>query len=563
MNQHMHERRLARPRVESPIRPFRFGSSRAPSLTLGIALSSVAAAQATLFTYTGTQPAGAAGAAVALWTDLDGDGRLEWVVGAPREDTTAVDAGRVHVLSGATGLTYTTLDGSVANGMLGNALANVGDLDGDGIDELAVGAPGERTVRVHSGATQAVLWAHTEASRATFGAALGAAGDVDGDGTLDVVVGAPTHGSLVVLSGLGGGVVFASQVPGLFRFGSSVAAAGDIDGDGFADVLGGAPNTFGGTYNEGAAAILRGPAGAVAHVHRPSGVQARGMEFGYSVAPAGDVDGDGLDDYAVGARYYGGLHFVDYNFVAVYSGVTHTELRRVLGGYDEWFGESLATAGDIDHDGHPELVIGNPIGGEVVVWSPRRGVVVHRFEGQDFQFPGASVAGGEDVDGDGFLDLVQGTPYDDAFGGFLPGRATLFTMGCVPDAAYSYCVVTPNSASATGARIAKLGSTSLSGNGMRLYAYGCPTDTFALFFYGTEAALAPSGFGTVCVGGTVLRLYPASPTGPGGVPSHDFGLATLGVVAGDTRYFQCWVRDNQGGVPGYTFSDGLRMTFCP
>jgi hypothetical protein len=563
MNQLTHAGRDRRPRVQGAIHSLRFGSVDMPSLVLAIGLASVATAQGTLFTYTGTQPAGGAGAAVALWTDLDGDGRLEWVVGAPREDTTVVDAGRVHVLSGATGLTYTTIDGNVANGQVGDALANVGDLDGDGIDELAVGAPGERTVRVHSGATQAVLWTHTEASRSSFGAAVNAAGDVNGDGTLDVIVGAPLHGSVVVLSGVGGGVVFASQDPTLFRYGFSVASAGDIDGDGYGDVLAGAPNTFGGTYNEGAVAVLRGPAGAVAHVHRPSGSQDRGMEFGYSVAPAGDVDGDGLDDYAVGARYYGGLHFVDYNFVAVYSGLTHVELDRILGGYDHWFGESLASVGDIDQDGHAELAIGDPIGQEIVVWSPRRDVVVQRFTGVGFELAGASVAGGEDVDGDGFLDIVQGTHYLNSFGAIGPGRAAVFTVGCVVDAAYSYCVTTPNSASAVGARIAKLGSTSLSGSGMRLYATDCPTNTFALFFYGTQTALAPSGFGTVCVGGTVLRLYPASPTGPAGVPSHDFALSVLGVVAGDTRFFQCWVRDNQGGVVGHTFSDGLRVTFCP
>lgn len=563
MNQRKQDRRAPRPRVENPTRTLSFRSARAPSLMLGIALPSVAAAQATLFTYSGTQPAGAAGAAVALWTDLDGDGRIEWVVGAPREDTTAIDAGRAHVLSGATGLPLTTFDGSITNGWLGDALANVGDLDGDGLDELAVGASGERVVRVHSGATQNVLWSRTEASRARFGAAIGAAGDVNGDGTLDVVVGAPHNDSVLVLSGVDGSVIFVSEMPALGQFGFSVAAAGDIDGDGFADVLAGAPFTFNAVYNEGAVAVLRGPTGAVAHIHRPSNVQDRGMEFGYSVAPAGDVDGDGLDDYAVGARFYGALHFIDYNFVAVYSGVTHMELRRTLGGYDEWFGESLATAGDIDHDGHPELVIGNPIGEEVVVWSPRRDVVVHRFTGQDFQFPGISVAGGKDVDGDGFLDLVQGTPFDGTFGGYQPGRATLFTVGCVPEAAYSYCVVTPNSASTTGARIGKQGSTSLSGGGLRLYATDCPTGTFALFFHGTEPTVAQSGFGTVCVGGALRRHYPASPTGAGGTPSRELDLVTLGVAVGDTRFFQCWVRDNQGGVVGHTFSDGLRVTFCP
>lgn len=529
-------------------------------LPLGVAVAGVSA-QTTLQTFDETQPEATAGLAVALWEDVNGDGQAEWAVGIPGKDGAVPDGGEVVVLSGATGAQVLSWVGAGPADRLGSALANVGDLDGDGRDELAMGAEGAREVQVLSGANAAVLWTRHEPSRSLFGCSVAPAGDVDGDGTPDVIVGARGAHTAMVLSGLDGSVIFVDTRPTSWSHGWSVASAGDIDGDGFGDVVVGSPAAQNGFYNEGRVHVLRGPSGALAHVHAPADVNDRGQEFGFSVAPAGDVDGDGLDDYAVGARYYGALHYIADNFVSVYSGVTHLPIATIAGHPDTWFGYSMANVGDVDLDGHGDLAIGNPLRSEVVVWSPRRDVVIGTFT-EASHASGASVAGGGDVNGDGFPDIVQGA-YHLAFGAPGPGHAAVFTFGCPPDAAYPYCDTSPNAASAVGARIGKLGSTSLTGPGLRLYATDCPPNNFALFFHGASEGHQPLGNGVLCVGGNLVRLNPPSPTAATGTPTHQLDPASLGVAAGTTRFFQCWLRDPAPGGAGYNFSDGLRVTFCP
>lgn len=127
----------------------------------------------------------------------------------------------------------------------------------------------------------------------------------------------------------------------------------------------------------------------------------------------------------------------------------------------------------------------------------------------------------------------------------------------------SYCVTSPNTASASGARIGALGSGSVAANALRLYALDTATSTFALFFYGDGTSLLPSGNGVVCVGGHLFRL-PAVATGVNGTPSWSLDLtsppAPAGLVTpGSTWHFQCWFRDGNA----WNYSDALRVAFCP
>jgi hypothetical protein len=135
------------------------------------------------------------GAAVASMPDLDGDGVRELVVSshAAQNGSSAIGAGAVDVISGATGATLHSIPGSVSGSSFGISVAGLGDFDGDGAPDFAVGASAELgVVRVYSGATGAQIALEIgEAGQSLFGKVLHSPGDVNGDGLADLTVIAP------------------------------------------------------------------------------------------------------------------------------------------------------------------------------------------------------------------------------------------------------------------------------------------------------------------------------------------------------------------------------------
>ncbi len=253
------------------------------------------------------------GAAVAGVGDLDGDAYDDIAIGIPRFDENGVNAGRVIVLSGATGGLLFFVDGDSAEDRLGFSVAGVGDVDGDLVPDLAVGAPGDDdhglqagSVRVFSGATSAILYTfHGDGAGDQLGFSVGAAGDANGDGRADVVAGADedsTNGSKAglarVFSGLDGSVLHTLLGDAANdRFGRSVAGVGDVDGDGLDDFVVGALRDDDGGLDAGSVRIYSGANGSL--LARFDG--AAGDEIGQAVAGPGDVNGDGLPEVMYGA----------------------------------------------------------------------------------------------------------------------------------------------------------------------------------------------------------------------------------------------------------------------
>ncbi|TAK32770.1 MAG: hypothetical protein EPO40_01710 [Myxococcaceae bacterium] len=328
---------------------------------------------------------GAFGAALASAGDLNGDGYGELVVGAPRAtpgEVAGVGTASVYFggPGGFTGLPF-VLQGVTVGEHVGASVAGIGDLDGDGYGDLAVGATsdldgsfGRGRVDVFRGGATGVGAApsYTRTGTTTsafFGSEVASAGDVNGDGFADLFVGAPL-GSVAGRDRVGTASVYLGGAAGLAasparvwagdsldsRFGSALAGAGDVNGDGFSDLVVGAwQETVGGETGRGAASVYLG--GATGPGAAAARVIADGLIFGRAVAGAGDLDGDGYGDLLVGEAYGGSGR------VRVYLGSSSgigPAAARVLNGdlsHDD-FGSAVAGAGDLNGDGLSDFLVG-------------------------------------------------------------------------------------------------------------------------------------------------------------------------------------------------------------
>lgn len=250
------------------------------------------------------------GEEIAAAGDVDLDGRVDLVVGAP-------GAARAYVLSAKDGRVLLPLDNGEGGGEFGRAVAGGGDLDGDGCADVLVGAPDEArsgAVRAFSGRDGRRLWNDWSLGlaphpRARVGISIAVLRDVNGDGACDALVGADgidACGRAFVVDGRSGAKLWSTQGldVGFARFGSSVAALGDLDGDGVLDLAIGDPNDSAAMSKDADDFMPRGQApGAVYAISGRRGtrlwIAAGDDEFdqlGRCVSSAGDVDGDGVDD---------------------------------------------------------------------------------------------------------------------------------------------------------------------------------------------------------------------------------------------------------------------------
>ncbi|MBK8979775.1 MAG: FG-GAP repeat protein [Planctomycetes bacterium] len=373
----------------------------------------------------GTSPGDRFGSAVAYVRDVDGDGCDELAIGAARSDVAGLDSGELRVYSGRTGALLWSRGGGAAGDLFGQAVASAGDLDGDGAGDVIVGAPGARSGRGRaiacsgrSGAPLFVIDGVAVGDR--LGHAVAGIGDANGDGYDDVAVGAPgdaTNGSeagaVRAFSGRDGTALF----PTLFgnaasdRFGWALAALGDVDQDGLPDLLVGAPGSDFRVPDGGSAFAFSGVGGGLRATL--DGTVAGG-QLGWAVAGVGDQDGDGRADFAAGAPFESPVPYTESGAVHLWRSAAAAS-TSLFGGAASGAraGWALSSAGDLDRDGFPELAIASPdpAAGRCVVLSVARGSVLFDLAGvsagQDF---GWSLAADGDPDGDGRSDLCCAAP---------------------------------------------------------------------------------------------------------------------------------------------------------
>lgn len=290
--------------------------------------------------------------------DMNGDGVADVAAGARFADLTAgADCGVVYAFSGATRNRLLAWEGSDPLALFGHVALAVPDLNGDRLADLVASAPngGRGRVSARSPTTGVVLW--ETYGDLGLGWHLTPAGDHDGDGVDDIVAGAPVAGRARVelLSGATGEVLRTYEGPS-DTFGFYAAALADLDGDERADFLVGAPLHSTDTPDIGAAFLISSGSGQVLHSFIGEEV---GSRFGEMLSGIEDIDGDGLDDVAIGAPYTNTPGQVGQ--VYVFSSATGALLHRLVGSQPgAIYGRMVARVYDVDEDGTDDLAIGAP-----------------------------------------------------------------------------------------------------------------------------------------------------------------------------------------------------------
>ncbi len=408
----------------------------------------------TPFRFDGPHPLATFGGAVGGAGDMDLDGFPDLVIGgigtAPGG---LVDAGSAWAFSGATGSLLWRFDGGAAGDWLGYSVAGAGDVDGDGHGDLVVGAINAwgngfseaGQALVFSGLSGSLVWRFEgPSSGARLGVSVAGAGDVDGDGLDDLIVGAPRNrigtlqdaGSAFVFSGGTGSVILqVDGSPGVLAVGQAVCGLGDVDGDGVPDLAIGAPSSNG-TNGRIQAGLVRLHSGVDASlIWEYSGAWMHAA-LGSAVASTGDIDGDGVSDLLVGSPGANphGLSKAGSSYLL--SGQTGSLIRRFDGlAQDDGFGDSVAGPGDVDGDGVPDILCGastsigiNNLGGYALLFSGASGLLIQDFFGQGGDFFG-TVGSPGDLNGDRLPEFLIGARGADNGGmGFWSGSAWVYSL---------------------------------------------------------------------------------------------------------------------------------------
>ena len=349
-----------------------------------------------------------AGISVDGGKDIDGDGTPDLLIGSLNLTENGVVGGGAYIVYGPpSDMDLATADvrltGTGDDDEAGRVVALLGDIDGDGTSESLVGARYDDDAGLNHGAAYLIFGGSPVSGTLDDGAVIitgegeqdsagywvSAAGDVDGDGLADALVNAyradgdaGTNVGVTYLLSSGGALadrpsgLSLADADGRFigedasdQSGSCVGSAGDIDNDGYDDFLIGAQHRdLGKDENIGVVYVLTGsPSGeqSLADASAILSGEADGDFAGRALSPMGDINGDGNDDFLVGAKTNGeggdnaGKSYLVLGPVSGSTGLVDAAAGRFVGDVAEsQSGTEVASAGDVNNDGTADILIG-------------------------------------------------------------------------------------------------------------------------------------------------------------------------------------------------------------
>ena len=352
---------------------------------------------------------------------------------------------------------------------MGYSVSDAGDVNGDGYEDVVVGAilfnngeSEEGAAFVFLGSSSGLVGTNPDSATAVFesnqagaytGYSVSGAGDVNGDGYADVIVGAygfdngeTDEGAAFLFLGSSSGLAGTDPATAAAvlesnqqnaNMGCSVSGAGDVNGDGYGDLIVGADWFDNGEWCEGAALLFLGSNSGLLGTSLTTAAallesNQEVAHMGCSVSGAGDVNGDGYADVIVGASDYENGEAMEgaaFLFLGSSSGLLGTSPATAAAVIesdqeDAFLGSSVSDAGDVNGDGYADVVVGVPrywngemCGGAAFLFlgsssgllgtSPDTATAVLQSN-QDDAFLGSSVSGAGDVNGDGYADVIVG-----------------------------------------------------------------------------------------------------------------------------------------------------------
>ena len=408
------------------------------------------------WTYESNQANSRFGASVSSAGDVNGDGYSDIVAGSPDY---FLSVGRASLFYGSvSGISITpnwTYETANLGEQLGSSVSTAGDVNGDGYADVIIGCPNFTNGENNEGRALLFQGSSTGLSGtpnwinesnqvlANFGNSVFTAGDINGDGFSDVIIGAKLYdngenneGRTYVFNGSSSGLSSASNWTAVSgqtgsNYGFSVASAGDVNSDGYSDVIIGAPSFDNGETDEGKFFAYYGSSSGLPAIPDYSAIEGNqtGAQLGFSVATAGDVNGDGYSDVLIGVPYFDNGQTAEGLVYLVFG--SPSGLEYGVGWLAEsnqagaLFGNCVSTAGDVNGDGYSDVIIGanrfdngQTDEGKTFVWfGSSSGLGVNgtplnadwtaesNQAGADF---GISVASAGDVNGDGYSDVIIG-----------------------------------------------------------------------------------------------------------------------------------------------------------
>ena len=397
-----------------------------------------------LFSFEGKKSYDCVGKKVARLGDVNKDGYNDVIFGSIRAE-------EVYVFFGGEnpGDSVVVFKNDEDEMDYGSSLSYVGDIDGDGFDDVIVGSMYNDNlygnVFVYFGGTELDTAANYILCGVDYYGFFGyhlTGADVNGDGYSDIVVGSSRNSKEAIYIYKGSRTFETTpwkSFQGAEDEAMVIANAGDFNGDGYQDILVGSPdekvngnNYMGRVYLYLGGAEMNGDCDACFNGHFAN------EEFGAAVAGLGDVNGDGFDDIIVGTEYNGSSG-PDTAYVYVYFGGSEIDttadiIFREAAGYAVNYGTSVAYAGDLNNDGFNDIMVGAPdanagevyiyFGGEEIENSPDI-ILQGEFSGDGF---GQSMEALGDMNGDGFPEIAVGAPDYSGEGGNHTGKAYVYSI---------------------------------------------------------------------------------------------------------------------------------------